>query len=139
MYEFKMDTIYNFNTISTKILEPTYRNLKVVSHLKYKQALLYSRGFKDVITIRQQLITETGKSLIESRDVNYTLFENQLGDEILMANDWVDPDSVIEIDSSIVDAVITITNTDTTTITTIMNTLNSITDSKIELSIVQNS
>lgn len=96
---FDFDNVYNFNTISMTILKPTYKNLKVTSNMGYKQAVRYSGIYSDVVTARQQLEAETGLDLVPALDARYILFEDEYGNEILLAEDWIVTNTVVLVTS----------------------------------------
>jgi len=91
---FELKKTYNFNTVSMSVLDFSYKNLTVLSYLGFDQAIKYSGVYNDVVTIREQLIVETSKSFIESKDAIYVLFKSSDGTEVLLAEDWVDADSI---------------------------------------------
>lgn len=91
---FELKKTYNFNTVSMSVLDFSYKNLTVLSYLGFDQAIKYSGVYNDVVTIREQLIVETSKSFIESKDAIYVLFKSGDGTEVLLAEDWIDADSI---------------------------------------------
>jgi len=122
---------YNFNTISTSILKPEYRDLKVVGFGGMRQAIKYSGVFNDVVTVREQLIFETGVNLIPAADAKYIMFEDKYGNELVLAEDWVVLDTVVSVTSIDLDIRIKNINSDDTAI--IVNTLKAMGYSDVEL------
>lgn len=92
---FEMDKTYNFSSKSNTILNGEYKNMKVVSLMSYKQASRFcGNAFSDVSTIRQQLMAELGVSLLNVTEVNYVLFEDSNGEEVLLGKDWILEDTI---------------------------------------------
>jgi len=122
---------YNFNTKSTTVLKPEYKQMKVVGFGGLRQAVKYSGVFNDVVTLRSQLMTEQGISLIPANDAKYIFFEDQYGNEIVLAEDWIILDSVISINSIDLDfRVSNVTSEDTAII---FNTLKAMGYKDVEL------
>ena len=97
---FEMDKTYTFNSKSSTILNSEYKNMKVVSIMSYKQAIRFTgKAFNDVATIRKQLILELGSTLLEVTEVNYILFEDEYGNEVLLAYDWIIEDSITAVEA----------------------------------------
>lgn len=92
---FDIDNTYNFNTISKSVLKPNYEGLKVTSYMGFKQAIKYTGVFNDVVTANRQLQTETGLPLLDPTQVKYILFEDIYGNEVLLAEDWIDVESIV--------------------------------------------
>jgi len=116
---FEMDNTYTFNSKSSTILNNEYKNMKVVSIMSYKQATRFTgNAFSDVSTIRQQLILELGSELLDVKEVNYILFEDENGIEILLAYDWIIETTIVLV-TSITGKIIlpNITSSDLVTIT----------------------
>jgi hypothetical protein len=128
---FKLNRVYNFNTIAPVTLSQTYRNMKVIaSDVNFKIAV----KFMDVMTIREQIIRETGKQLLDPRIVSYTMFENEEGDTIVLANDWIDPKSINLVEN--IDLIMTIKNITTEDMINIKNVLNALGYNDIEIQTV---
>jgi len=118
---FDLFQTYNFETISNTVLKPKYEKLKVVGFGGFRQAVKYSGVFNDVATVRAQLMVETGVTLIDANKAKYIMFEDQYGNELVLAEDWVKPDTILMIDS--IDLNLNIPNVTTDDITLILNTL----------------
>ena len=91
---FELDNVYNFSTISKTVLKSQYRNLRAVSYLGFRQAVKYSGIFNDVVTAREQIAVETKLDLVEATKAKYVLFEDEYGNELLFAEDWIKTDSI---------------------------------------------
>ena len=128
---FDLFKVYNFNTISSTILKPEYRGLKVVGFGGLRQAVKYSGVFNDVITIRSQLTVETGLFLVPAKEAKYIFFEDQYENELVIAEDWIKTDTVVNVDD--VDISIKIPNVTTDDTAVILNTLRAMGYANIEL------
>ena len=127
---FELGTVYNFSTISTNVLQPYYKNLTAASYLGFKQAIKYSGIFNDVITVNEQLKAETGLSLVNPLKSKYVLFENENGEEILLAEDWIKTNTITAVTSLELNLKIkSITNDD---VAIILNTLRAMGYNNIE-------
>jgi len=128
---FDLFNIYNFETISNTILKPEYKDLKVVGFGGFRQALKYSGVMNDVTTIREQLVMETGINLIKATDAKYIMFEDKYGNELVLAEDWINLDTVTLVTS--VDLNIKITNITSDDTPIILNTLRAMGYENIEI------
>ena len=133
---FEFDNVYNFNTISLTVLKPTYKNLKAVSNMGYKQAIRYSGIYNDVVTTRQQLEAETGVSLVEAVDARYVLFEDEYGNEVMLAEDWIEADSIVLVTSIALE--LQILNISSSDVSIITNTLRALGYDHMEIKIITN-
>jgi len=131
---FELKKTYNFNTISTSVLELSYKNMKVLAYLGFDQAIKYSGVFNDVVTIREQLVTETGKPLLDAKDATYVLFEDEYGDQVLLAEDWIDTDSIQLVQS--INLKLIIKNITTSDTAIILDTLRALGYNNIDSAIV---
>lgn len=91
---FEFGNSYNFLTISHSILAPEYRNMCVEGIMGLNQAIKLSGVNTDVLTIREQLIRETGESLLPANKAKYILFKDQNDSYILLAEDWIKLETV---------------------------------------------
>lgn len=91
---FDFGNSYNFLTISNTILAPEYRNMTVEGIMGLNQALRVSGVNTDILTIREQLIRETGKSLLPANKAKYILFLDPNDTYVLLAEDWIKLDTV---------------------------------------------
>ena len=128
---FDLFTTYNFNTISTAILKPEYKNMRVVGFGGLRQAIKYSGVFNDVVTLRSQIMSETGTTLIDAKDAKYIIFEDQYENEIVLAEDWIIMDTVVAINS--LDLSLKINNVTSEDTAIIVNTLKAMGYKDVEL------
>jgi len=119
---FEEGKIYNFKSISTITLKNEYRNYKYVANVGFEQLKYFSNVFTDVVTIRQKLVLETGKQLLNSKDVRYRLFESVDGDLVCLAYDWIDDASIALVNGMTVEYKFTgLSDTDLTNINNLLN------------------
>ena len=128
---FDLFNTYNFDTISKTILKPEYKDLKVVGFAGFRQAIKYSGVMNDVVTIREQLIIETGINLVDPLSAKYIIFEDTYGNELVLAEDWINLDTVSLVDSISLNIKINNITSDDTTI--ILNTLRAMGYENIEI------
>jgi len=128
---FDLFNTYNFNTVSSAILKPAYKNVKVVGFGGLRQAIKYSGVFNDVVTLRSQIETENGINLIPAKDAKYIFFEDTYGNEFVLAEDWVILDTVISIDS--IELPLVVRNITSEDVAIIVNTLKAMGYKDIEL------
>ena len=124
---FEIGSRYNFNTVSPTVLSASYKNMKVIAILTFRIAIKYA----DVVTINEQIEKVEGISLLDPKDVRYILFENEYGEEVVLAEDWIDPNSVVKVDS--ITATIRIENITTEDLLVIENALRALGYNKIDI------
>jgi len=129
-----IENVYNFNTISTVLLAGTYKNMKLVADMGFKQAVRYSGVYSDVITIRQQLVLETNIVLLPAETVRYFLFEDNIGNEVLLASDWITSSSIVVVTS--VTGVFKVSNITTADISTINNMISALGYKSLDTTII---
>ena len=88
---FNYKEIYDFNTKAPIILGSTYTNMKVViPSMPYEEALKK----RDIITLHENLTTVLDGLPANMEEYVFVLFENSTGEQVLLAEQWIDPDSV---------------------------------------------
>lgn len=90
---FELKKSYNFTTLAPTILGNEYKAMKVKAILTSDNAL----KFRDIATLHT-----TVKSVISNlpesiTDLTYILFENQDKEELVLALEYINTDSVIEV------------------------------------------
>jgi len=133
---FEFGNTYNFRTISNTVLAPEYRNMTVQGIMGFNQAVKYSGAFTDVATIREKLITETGLSLVPADKAKYVLFENEYGETIILAEDWIILDSVVLVTS--IDLELNIKNITTDDVNVIVDTLRAMGYKNVDINVLSN-
>lgn len=91
---FDFGNSYNFLTISNTILAPEYRNMTVEGIMGLAQAIKLTGVNTDILTIREQLIRETGINLLPANKSKYILFLDPNDQYVLLAEDWIKVKSV---------------------------------------------
>jgi len=130
---FEFGSCYNFLTISNSILSPEYRNMTVEGIMSLNQAVRLAGVNTDVLTIREQLIKETGLSLLPANKAKYILFLNQNDENVLLAEDWIKLDSVKLVTA--LKAIFTIDNITNDDVNIINNTIRSMGYKNITLTV----
>ena len=120
---FEFGNTYNFLTISKTVLPPEYRNMTVTGIMGLNQAVKLAGVNTDVLTLREQLIRETGLPLLPASKAKYILFEDPNGKNILLAEDWIKLDTVKLVTA--ITATITVKNITNDDVNIIVNTLRS--------------
>jgi len=127
---FELNKRYNFTTIAPITLSQFYKNMKVIAaNMNFKVAVKFS----DVITTRQKIIRETGKNLLDPHIVSYTMFENEAGETVILADDWIDPNSIVLVET--VDLTIKLPNVTTDDMIKIKNILSALGYKNIEVNV----
>lgn len=90
---FALKKYYNFNTLAGVMLGQSYSSVKVISIMDSKRAVEY----RDIMTMHanvRTLITNLPSSV---EDLTYVLFENTDGEKLLLALEYIDLASVVEV------------------------------------------
>lgn len=96
MANFKLNKTYKFTTLVPAILGETYTNMKVKAILTASEAVKY----RDIITLHNQLKTKITALPTSVDDYSgFILFENSSGEVVLLADEYIDTYSVVEIKS----------------------------------------
>lgn len=92
---FELKKSYNFSTLAPTLLGNQYKNMKVKAILTSSNALQY----KDIATIHQQVKSSIAGLPDSITDLTYILFENTDNEETVFALEYIDADSITEVDS----------------------------------------
>lgn len=90
---FTFNGTYNFSTLAPTILGNSFTNQKVIGILTAKQAY----KIKDVYTLHNSLVGVIPNLPASADDCTFILFEDSLGNEIVMANEYIDQNSISSI------------------------------------------
>jgi hypothetical protein len=104
-------------TIAPVTLGQSYTNVKAIANVNFNVAI----KFRDVVSVNYAVVQESSKQLLDPKQAIYTMFETQDGETVVLSNEWIDPNSVVAIDS--VNLVININNITTDDISKINNIL----------------
>ena len=92
---FEINKTYNFSTLAPEKLGAVYKNMKVKSILDSAEAGKYS----DVYTLHTNLIPVIPNLPNNITDLVFLLLQNNDGEKTVMAINYIDPDSVILVES----------------------------------------
>jgi len=106
---FELGKRYNFTTISNTVLNGSYSNLKTIIPATVFNV---AKNFGiDLATVREKLVSETGLNLLSVFEATYVVFEDDDGNYLVFAYDWINQDSILAVDA--VNINITVKNTTT--------------------------
>jgi len=87
---FERKKTYNFNTLAPSILGARYENMKVVSILDISDAM----KIENVISKHANLLTIIDNLPKDPGDCDFISFMNSSGDIVLLANEYIDQNSI---------------------------------------------
>lgn len=103
MANFKLNKTYNFRTLVPTVLGESYTMMKVKAMLTASEAVKY----RDIITLHNQLKTKITALPSSVEDYSgFILFVNSSGENVLLADDYIDTYSVVEVKSITIQIVI---------------------------------
>ena len=114
---FSIKKIYNFDTLAPGILNNHYKNMKVIGIIYSTEAGKYA----DILTLHNKICTLIPSVPKNVKDLTYILFENSDGKHVLMAYEYIEVSSIIEVRS--INLVIKINNASTSDITILRKAL----------------
>lgn len=89
MYE--IGNLYSFATKAPAVLGKDFVNLELVQVTNYKHA---SR-IRDVQAIHRSILNELGEGApANAEQLSYLVFETSTGDELVFAENWINPESI---------------------------------------------
>lgn len=89
---FEIGNLYSFETKAPADLGQGFSNLELVLITNYKRAA----RIRDVQAIHRAILGQLGEGApANAEQLSYLVFENELGDEIVMAENWINPESVV--------------------------------------------
>jgi len=101
MYE--IGNLYTFETKAPAELGKDFKNLELVLITNYKRAA----RIRDVQAIHRSILGQLGEGApANAEQLSYLVFENELGDEICLAENWISPESVTSASAMTLTAVI---------------------------------
>ena len=89
---FKIHKLYNFSTIVPAILGDTYKNMKVVARMSHQEAVKK----RDIFSLHDQVKRSLPQD-IAVRDMEYILFEDPSGSELVLPIEYIATESIIEV------------------------------------------
>lgn len=90
---FELKKTYNFNTLAGVMLGNSYTAVKVKGIMDSGQAVQY----RDILTLHtniRNIVPNMPKSVT---DLTYVLFENTDGENVLLAYEYIDTSSIVEV------------------------------------------
>lgn len=92
---FELKKSYNFSTLAPTLLGNTYSNMKVKAILTSDNVFEY----RDVATLHKQ-VKSVISGLPESiTDLSYILFESNTNEKLVLPIEYIDTDSIVEVQS----------------------------------------
>ena len=95
MMPFSLKKLYNFNTLAGVMLGQSYQSMKVVSIMDSKQAIQHA----DILTIYNNVKTVISNLPSSVDDLTYILFENTDKEKVLLALEYIEISSVVEVET----------------------------------------
>lgn len=92
--DFKLKHTYNFNTLAPAILGEKFSMMKVKAIVTADEAVKYS----DIYTTFTTLKTEISNLPDNITDLTFILFTNEDGDKSVYALEYINPDTVVEVE-----------------------------------------
>lgn len=92
---FQIKKSYNFNTLAGVMLGQSYQSMKVISIMDSKQAIQYG----DIMTTFNNVKTIISNLPSSVDDLTFILFENTDKEKVLLALEYIELDSIIEVKS----------------------------------------
>lgn len=91
---FELKKRYNFSTKAPALLGAEYRNMKVESIMSSTEAIKYL----DILTLHEQVKTIIGLD-IEPINCTFIKFKSIEGDEKIIALEYINSDSIVEVET----------------------------------------
>lgn len=89
---FEIGKLYSFEVYASAVLGKDFKNLELVMQTNYRIA----RQRRDVQATHKTIYGELPAGTpAQAEQLNYLVFQNSLGDEIVLAEAWIDPASVV--------------------------------------------
>jgi len=88
---FTIKNTYSFNTLDASILDSRYESVEVVSTTTYEEAIKY----RDIQTVHNDMKSKVTNLPESVRDCSFVLFKTLTGERVLLANEWLDINSVV--------------------------------------------
>lgn len=118
-YDFKVKSVYTFNTIAPGILQSTFKNARLTAELDYESAMLYenvNQKFRQIYPLLPPGTPDRPES------ATYYRFVTESGEKVILADLWIDSGSVISVTS--IDFQVTFTNASIADMSRIRDMLN---------------
>lgn len=94
---FKTKKKYNFNTLAPQILGDRYTLMEVVLITTVEEIVKY--GFHNIIDTNTKLLNVIPGLNSNANDNNYIIFKNADGEKTVLAEEWIDINTVAMVDT----------------------------------------
>ena len=88
---FNINQSYDFSTLAASLLGATYRNMKVIGIVGMDEAVKYA----DVVTKHLSAQAVIQGLPASPRDLTYVIFRDPNGNAMVMAQEYIDPNTVV--------------------------------------------
>jgi hypothetical protein len=93
---FSLNKVYNFSTLAPAVLGGEHKNMKVKALVLSEEALKH----RDIITLHDNIKQTLSGLPTYVKDCSYVIFTNVLtGEELVLANEYIDINSIVEVQS----------------------------------------
>lgn len=123
---FIRSNFYSFDTIAPTFIGSRYTNMKLIDILSFESAIVRRQ---DLITVNQQIRDNVALSVeIRAADLTYLDFQDPIGQRIILAKEWIDPNGFLDItlEGGYRDITIIVKNASVDDLTTISNAIKSV-------------
>ena len=91
--EFSLNKIYNFSTLMPSVLGTSFKSMKVKGVLTSQEAVKY----RDIATLHATVLSMLSGLPKRIEQLSYILFENIDGEQLLLAYEYIDISSIVEV------------------------------------------
>ena len=91
--EFSLNKIYNFSTLMPSVLGTSFKSMKVKGVLTSQEAVKY----RDIATLHATVLPMLSGLAKRIEQLSYILFENIDGEQLLLAYEYIDISSIVEV------------------------------------------
>lgn len=93
--EFKIKGIFNFTTKAPAILGNSFTNMRVKGIMDFEEGVKY----RDIATLHSTVKPTIGGIADDVKDLTFILFETLDGEDVLLAKEYINADSVAQVQS----------------------------------------
>ena len=91
--EFSLNKIYNFSTLMPSVLGTSFKSMKVKGVLTSQEAVKY----RDIATLHATVLPMLSGLPKRIEQLSYIIFENIDGEQLLLAYEYIDISSIVEV------------------------------------------
>lgn len=96
MAGFRVKKKYNFNTLAPQILGDRYTLMEAILTTTVEEIVKY--GFHNVVDTNTKLVNVIPGLSNNANDNNYVIFRNSNGEKIVLAEEWIDSNSIMMVE-----------------------------------------